>query len=204
MRSFVLFSELRDAGTASIGNTFCSPRKTSVSVPSLPEPVRVDTMDNSTLTSLYAAHAKNLYNYILWMTRNTESSKDILQIIFIRLWKSADAPTDEDEVRRWLFTAAKNACMDSFRSHARLTRLRSHYTAEFASIQDDPHDGIFWDLLSELSDIERCILYLHLKAGYSYAEIGRIVDLSESNVRVKACRAIKRLRDVGARSLSDG
>jgi len=157
-------------------------------------------MDNETLTTLYAAHAKSLYNYILWMTRNTEASKDILQTVFIRLWKSENAPRDGDDVRRWLFTAAKNACYDTFRSHARFSRLRSHYTAEFVRIDADPHDGFFWDMLSELSETERCILYLHLKAGYSYAEIGRIVELSENNVRVKVCRAIKRLRSVLSRS----
>ncbi|HMD69455.1 MAG TPA: sigma-70 family RNA polymerase sigma factor [Chitinivibrionales bacterium] len=161
-------------------------------------------MDNETLTSLYATHAKSLYNYVLWMTRNTEASKDILQTVFIRLWKSANVPQGEDDVRRWLYTAAKNACYDSFRSHARFSRLRSHYTAEFMSTETDPHDGFFWDMLSELSETERCILYLHLKAGYSYAEIGRIVELSESNVRVKVCRAIKRLRDVCARSGKNG
>jgi RNA polymerase sigma-70 factor (ECF subfamily) len=161
-------------------------------------------MDNQTLSSLYTAHAKSLYNYILWMTRNTDASKDILQIVFIRLWKSSSAPMGDDDIRRWLYTSAKNACYDSFRSHARLSRLRAHYTAEFVSTDTDPHDGFFWDMLSELSETERCILYLHLKAGYSYAEIGRIVELSESNVRVKVCRAIKRLRDVCARSTSNG
>jgi RNA polymerase sigma factor (sigma-70 family) len=161
-------------------------------------------MDNDTLKSLYNAHAKTLYNYILWMTRNTESSQDILQTVFIRLWKSDDAPAGEEDIRRWLFAMAKNACYDSFRSHARSSRLRAHYTAEFHSTDTDPHDGFFWDMLSELSETERCILYLHLKAGYSYAEIGRIVELSESNVRVKVCRAIKRLREVCARSRNNG
>jgi RNA polymerase sigma-70 factor (ECF subfamily) len=161
-------------------------------------------MDNATLQLLYDVHAKTLYNYILWMTRNTEESKDILQTVFIRLWKSDNAPCGEEDIRRWLFTMAKNASLDMFRSSARQTHLRAHYTADFQSTDTDPHDGFFWDMLSELSETERSILYLHLKAGYSYAEIGRIVDLSESNVRVKMCRAIKRLRDVCARSGKNG
>jgi RNA polymerase sigma factor (sigma-70 family) len=157
-------------------------------------------MDNNIFNSLYNAHAKSLYNYILWMTRNTEASKDILQTVFLRLWKSDAAPEDEVGIRRWLYTMAKNSCYDSFRAHSRFTRLRAHYTAQFQSTNVDPHDGFFWDMLEELSETERCILYLHLKAGYSYAEIGRIVDLSESNVRVKVCRAVKRLREVCIRS----
>jgi RNA polymerase sigma-70 factor (ECF subfamily) len=161
-------------------------------------------MNSETLQSLYTTHAKTLYNYILWMTRNTEASKDILQTVFIRLWKSRNAPSGEDDLRRWLYTMAKNACYDTFRAHARFSRLRDHYTAEFVSTNDDPHEGFFWDMLSEVSETERCILYLHLKAGYSYAEIGRIVELSESNVRVKVCRAIKRLRKVCVRNSTNG
>jgi RNA polymerase sigma factor (sigma-70 family) len=55
------------------------------------------------------------------------------------------------------------------------------------------------ELVSECSDDERSILYLHLKAGYSYGEIAPMLNLSESNVRVKACRAIKHLRDLFVR-----
>jgi RNA polymerase sigma factor (sigma-70 family) len=153
---------------------------------------------------LYEAQGKNIYNYLLWMTKDVETSREILQIVFIRVWEAKSMPENGEAIKRWLFTTARNAFFDSYRSHSRLSRLKVRYATEYFQPQEAPN-GVFWEMLSECSDSERSILYLHLKAGYSYEEIGSILDLSESNVRVKACRAIKRLRTTYIkRGCSDG
>lgn len=145
---------------------------------------------------MYEVHGGGIYNYLLWMTKDAETSRDILQTVFIRAWEARSLPGNEDALKRWLFTTARNAFFDSYRAHQRLSRLRVRYTREFYQAPREPRGGLFWEILSKCSDGERSILYLHLKAGYSYGEIGSILDLSESNVRVKACRAIGRLREV--------
>jgi len=145
---------------------------------------------------MYEAHGGNIYNYLLWMTKDPETSRDILQIVFIRAWEARSLPENEDALKRWLFTTARNAFFDSYRSRSRLSRLRARYAREFYQAPPEAPRGIFWEILSECSDGERSILYLHLKAGYSYGEIGSVLDMSESNVRVRACRAIKRLREI--------
>ena len=43
--------------------------------------------------------------------------------------------------------------------------------------------------------VERSVVYLHVKMGYSYPEIGRMMGMSESLARVTAFRALRRLRD---------
>ena len=145
---------------------------------------------------MYEVHGGGIYNYLLWMTKDAETSRDILQTVFIRAWEARSLPGSEDALKRWLFTTARNAFFDSYRAHQRLSRLRVRYTREFYQAPREPRGGLFWEILSKCSDDELSILYLHLKAGYSYSEIGSILDLSESNVRVKACRAIGRLREV--------
>jgi RNA polymerase sigma-70 factor (ECF subfamily) len=152
---------------------------------------------------LYETHGGNVYNYLLWMTKDAETSQDVLQTVFIRAWESKSLPENEGALKRWLFTTARNAFFDSYRSHARFSRLRARYSREFYQAPHTAPSGFFGEILSECSEGERGILYLHLKAGYSYAEIGTILDLSEANVRVKACRAIKRLREIYARRNRD-
>jgi RNA polymerase sigma-70 factor (ECF subfamily) len=150
----------------------------------------------SNFKEIYALHGRNIYNYLLWMTKDVETSQDILQTVFIRAWEASSLPGNEDALRRWLFITARNAFFDSYRSHRRFLNLRVRYAREYYQTPPEPSGGPFREMLSECSDDERSILYLHLKAGYSYGEIGSILDLSESNVRVKACRAIKRLREL--------
>jgi DNA-directed RNA polymerase specialized sigma24 family protein len=56
-------------------------------------------------------------------------------------------------------------------------------------------DGRAWELLEVLSAEERSVVYLHIKMGYNYNEIGRLLDMNENAVRVKAFRAFRRLRE---------
>ena len=148
---------------------------------------------------LYEIHGRTVYNYLLWMTKDTETSRDILQTVFIRAWEAKSLPENEDALKRWLLITARNAFFDSFRSRRRFSDLRVRYAREYYETSQDLPSGLFQEMLSECSDDERSILYLHLKAGYTYGEIGSILDLSEGNVRVKACRAIKRLRELYSR-----
>jgi len=161
-------------------------------------------VDNNAFKALYDAHSKGLYNFILWMTRDADTARDILQTVFIRAWKSDSLPQGFEDRNKWLFTTARNACYDSFRHSARLRSFKERYEGHLRAAGDEIHDGIFWDILSECSETERCILYLHLKAGYSYSEIGTITEMSEANVRVKVCRAMKTLREKYARSRNNG
>ncbi len=158
------------------------------------------TVDNDEIKSLYAAHAKSVYNYILWMTRDADLARDILQTVFIKAWQSPTFPSPPEERNKWLFTAARNGCYDSFRFKARHNHFRSRYSYACNHENDDAHDGVFWELLAQCTQTERSILYLHLKMGYSYAEIAPILDLSQSNVRVRVCRAMKMLREHFTRS----
>jgi RNA polymerase sigma-70 factor, ECF subfamily len=147
--------------------------------------------------NMYRTHGKSVYNYILWICKNPDLSKDILQTVFIHAWTSNRAlPETEDGLRKWLFTTARNAFIDSYRSQVRLSRLRDRYEKEMDNGPDEMHGGFFKEMLSECSELERSILYLHLKAGYSYAEVGVMLELTEGHARVVACRAFKRLREI--------
>jgi RNA polymerase sigma-70 factor, ECF subfamily len=161
-------------------------------------------VDNIAFKALYDAHAKILYNFILWMTRDADAGRDVLQTVFIHAWKCDSLPQGFEDRNRWLFTAARNACYDTFRYGARLRSFKERYEMHVRASSDDVHEGVFWDMLAECSEIERCILYLHLKAGYAYSEIAAIMDLTEANVRIKVFRAMKLLREKFARSKRNG
>jgi RNA polymerase sigma-70 factor, ECF subfamily len=153
------------------------------------------------IKEIYGRHARTIYNYLLWMTKDVDTSGDILQTVFIRAWESRSLPENEEALKRWLFTTARNAFFDTYRSHRRHLNLRVRYAREYEPPQE-PDSNIFRELVDQCSDDEKSILYLHLKAGYSYAEIAPMLELSESNVRVKACRAVKRLRELMTRRKS--
>jgi RNA polymerase sigma-70 factor (ECF subfamily) len=154
------------------------------------------TVEKNTFTMLYNRHAEKLFNFIRWTTTDSAASRDILQNVFIRVWNSTGAPEDEKECGRWLYTIAKHACVDHFRSAARFSLFRKEYNLETENYQEIPEKFSVWKEVLQLPETERSILYLHLKIGYTYKEIAEMLGLNESQVRVKAFRSLRKLKDI--------
>lgn len=151
-------------------------------------------MKESAFNVIYKEYSARIYSFALWMTRNRAAADDIAQSVFVKVWHHDGGPADHDERRRWLFTVARNACMDHFRSSKRVELLHSRFSQEYEGPADEPGNTHVWEQLGDLSETDRAILYLHIKLGYSYAEIGAIISLAEGNVRIKAFRALRQLR----------
>jgi RNA polymerase sigma-70 factor, ECF subfamily len=150
-------------------------------------------------TALYKEYSRQLYNFIRWTTNYCPVCDDILQNMFIRVWRCESVPEDDIECRRWLYAIARNACIDYFRSSARFSNFSEKYTRECSNSnlndEQENDNSEIWKELSKLSDTDRSILYLHVKEGYAYREIAGVLDLNENQVRVKAFRALKKLRE---------
>jgi RNA polymerase sigma-70 factor, ECF subfamily len=144
--------------------------------------------------TIYREYGRKLYNFILWTVRCRAASDDILQNVFIKLLKIDNYPTVPEELQRWLFAVTRNACLDHLRSATRFSRFRVRYGQEYMPPEPDPDTKDIWDKIAELAETDRMILFLHLKIGYTYKEIAEMNHMNEGQVRVKAFRALERLR----------
>ncbi|MDD5674633.1 MAG: sigma-70 family RNA polymerase sigma factor [Chitinivibrionales bacterium] len=152
-------------------------------------------MQEQAFNALYGRYATRLYNYLLCLTHNRAMSEDILQTVFVNVWHTEAAPVDEKECAHWLFAIAHNACFDMFRKNSRFSHLRLRYAHEKSLARNPDSDtGSAWEMLTALPELERSIIYLNIKMGYTYREIAPIVRTSENNVRIRAFRALKKLR----------
>jgi RNA polymerase sigma-70 factor (ECF subfamily) len=156
-------------------------------------------MKQPKFTALYKEYSRQLYNFIRWTTNYCPVCDDILQNMFIRVWRCESVPENDVECRRWLYAIARNACIDYFRSSARFSNFSEKYNKEYSNSnaleEQECDNSEIWKELAKLSDIDRSILYLHIKEGYAYGEIAGMLDLNENQVRVKAFRALKKLRE---------
>lgn len=152
-------------------------------------------MRESEFKKIYHEQSRNLYNFILWVTGNRGICEDVLQEVFIKLWRCESWPADSDELRRWLLTITRNTCLDFLRKSSRFSRFRTKYKEEWYEPKNDPDAPFLWKELSTLSEKERSILFLHLKIGHTYREIATMLDLTENLVRVRAFRALKKLKE---------
>jgi RNA polymerase sigma-70 factor (ECF subfamily) len=152
-------------------------------------------MHETTFENIYHEHSRNLYNFILWITANRSICEDVLQEVFVKVWRCQNCPTNPDELRRWLLTVTRHTCLDFLRKSSRFARFRRKYREEWFDAGSDPDAPFLWSELKNLPETERSILYLHLKIGHTYKEIARMLDLTENLVRVRAFRSLKRLKE---------
>jgi RNA polymerase sigma-70 factor (ECF subfamily) len=152
-------------------------------------------MHEAEFKNIYHESGRNLYNFILWITGNRSACDDILQDVFIKVWKCEVCPCDADERKRWLLAITRNTCLDFFRKSSRFSRFRTKYKEEWYEPPEDPDAPFLWSELQSLPEVERSILYLHLKNGHSYKEVADTLGLTENLVRVKAFRALRKLKE---------
>ena len=140
-------------------------------------------------------HADGLYRFILKNIRDSESSKDVVQEVFAKLWVKHKEVTFE-KVKSYLFTAAYRTMIDTIRKNKKVVRCDN--ITEYGHSHNDQYSDlkeVIEEAVSKLPDVQRASVLLRDYEGYSYKEIGGILDLNESQVKVYIFRARKFLQD---------
>jgi RNA polymerase sigma-70 factor (ECF subfamily) len=140
-------------------------------------------------------YADNVYRFIVKNLRHEEDARDVVQSAFEKLWR-ARTEVDHAKCKSYLFTVAYNCMIDHLRKVKRVS-LKEEFKEE-ARIQDRQHNNtkaILERALARLSETQRSLVLLKDYEGYSYEEIGQIMNLSESQVKVYLHRARLQLKD---------
>ncbi|HZH37982.1 MAG TPA: RNA polymerase sigma factor [Flavisolibacter sp.] len=140
-------------------------------------------------------YADNVYRFIVKNLRHEEDARDVVQTAFEKLWRNRDE-VDNDRCKSYLFTVAYNGMIDHLRKVKRVY-LKEEFREE-TRISDRQHNNtkeILERALSKLSETQRSLVLLKDYEGYSYDEIGKIMNLSESQVKVYLHRARLQLKD---------
>ncbi len=129
-------------------------------------------------------YSDNVYRFILKNTKDADEAKDIVQDAYEKLWVKA-SDVEYSKVKSYLFTAAYHTMIDKIRKNKRLTSIEDfHSEIGTFSGQYSDLNSVLSEALGRLSEIQRSVILLRDYEGYSYGEIAKITDLSESQVKV--------------------
>jgi RNA polymerase sigma-70 factor (ECF subfamily) len=141
------------------------------------------------------AHADNVYRFIVKNLRHEEDARDVVQSAFEKMWRNRDE-IDATKCKSYLFTVAYHQMIDHIRKVKRI-QLREEFGDE-VRVQHKPVNNLkkaLEDALSRLNETQRSLVMLKDYEGYSYAEIGQIMGLNESQVKVYLHRARLQLKE---------
>lgn len=136
-----------------------------------------------------------LYRYAFHFLRNQEDAKDIIQDVFEKMWLNRKT-IDLETVKPWLYRCTHNAMVNfiakksrtSYMSNQELPNAATPFDSSFESMQ------IVDRMVSILPPIQKSIILLRDIEGYTYKEIGLILDLSASQVKVYLFRARMKIK----------
>jgi len=159
--------------------------------------------DQDAFEQLYSRHKSVIFNYFLRATGSRDLAEDLFQDVFLRVFRAARRYEPREPFRVWLFTLARNLLRDRWRQLKR-TPDWDDSEAELPDTQPGPEailgrqqeaDRLRTAVL-RLPPALREVLILSRYHGLSFAEVARVVSSSEGAARVRAFRAMERLREI--------
>lgn len=154
-------------------------------------------MDPDTITQIYEANYRLVWNLCYTYLRNVQDVEDAVQDTFLRLIQSRrDFPTDE-AVRAWLIVTARNVCRDELKRSRRSNLPLEDADGRAAPIPE-PDETL--SAVRSLPDKYKAPIYLFYYEGLSTTEISRLLSRRESTVRSDLRRGRLLLRQMLERS----
>jgi RNA polymerase sigma-70 factor (ECF subfamily) len=133
--------------------------------------------------------ADSVYRFIVKNIRHTEDAQDIVQSAFEKLWINREQVLPE-KAKSYLFTVAYHQMIDHIRKSNKMPLSEDTFIPQQQITQaDEELKQVLMRAINELNPIQKSLVLLKDYEGYSYQEIGEIMHLSESQVKVYLHRA---------------
>jgi len=140
-------------------------------------------------------YADNVYRFIVKNLRHEEDARDIIQTAFEKLWRNREQ-VENDKSKSYLFTVAYNQMIDHIRKVKRIQLKEDFHESTFIGQQRPAQlKKVLMEALNRLNETQKSLIMLKDYEGYTYEEIGEIMDLNASQVKVYLHRARLAMRN---------
>ena len=146
----------------------------------------------------YLSLAPTLYKVAFYILESEEEAKDVVQDVFVKLWKDRASLYDVSNPKAYCIKLVKNLCID------RIRRQRLEFPEELPEPvspdgQEDSIDqrerlNMVMEAIKALPDRQREILWLRTVEGLSYEEISDRLGMTPLTLRVLLTRARSKIK----------
>lgn len=167
--------------------------------------------DFEAYSQLYARYERYLYSLCYSYLYHNEDVFDVIQEIYIKIFRNIDKYDEKKEFTPWLRQIAVNTCLNYKRDTSKKKNLsldyeedagRSYYenTASDINVEEQIVNITTREAiracLQNLPPRQKMIITLHYFEGLSYHEMAKILDQPLGTVKNSLFRARKLLKDV--------
>ncbi|NER11974.1 sigma-70 family RNA polymerase sigma factor [Leptobacterium flavescens] len=132
---------------------------------------------------------------------SNEEAEDATQEILLKLWSKKEQIENYANVEAFTMTMTKNFCLDRLKSKQanNLKLVHSNYKDESVSLQKqvEAKDSMSWmaRIMEKLPEQQKMVLQLRDIEQYEFEEIGKMLNMKPTAIRVALSRARKAIRE---------
>ncbi len=157
--------------------------------------------DNRAFNYLYEHYSGALYGIILPIVMETEIANDVLQEVFVNIWRKMESYDPlKGRLFTWMLNIARNASIDMLRSSSFRNSRKNQPLMEtvnwstVAQTQNIDNIGLR-KVLDKLKDEQRTLVELAYFKGYTHEEIAEIENIPLGTVKTRIRTALIQLRN---------
>ncbi|WP_406566738.1 RNA polymerase sigma factor [Bhargavaea beijingensis] len=159
---------------------------------------------SSALEEIYDRYIKLIYGFTFkFMNGNEESTKEVVQLVFLRLWTTKSGyDSEKGSFVNWILTINRNICIDYIRKERihreKQINMMNPSPQESSAVSDEAAAGLLQDELSaaksRLSSAQYRLIHLLYWQGYSLTEIAQIENEPVGTIKSRLHQSLKRLK----------
>ncbi len=173
--------------------------------------------DSTAMAELVKQHSSKIYNVGLRLMQNESEAEDVLQETFLIMIQKLDTFKENSTLSTWLYRIATNIALGKLRAKQNRQSDMDLDELEFEPLtgtqllswpeevnqmwKDESIQSCMKAALEKLPESYRTVFVMRDLEGISVKRTANMLDLSESNVKVRLMRARLFLRDNMAKNL---
>lgn len=153
-------------------------------------------------SEIISRYKKLVYHVVLRMVNNIEESNDLVQEVFIKVYKNLDKYVPNFKLSTWIMRIATNHVID-YRRKKQLDTVYIEITQVVQLSESSPEDMLMKkekkkyldDLIDSLPEMYKMPILLYHKEGMSYQEISEYINIPLSKVKNRIFRGRKIMKE---------
>jgi RNA polymerase sigma-70 factor (ECF subfamily) len=158
--------------------------------------------DQKAFSELFARHKDRTYTVAMTYTDDPATAEEVVQDVFLRVWKNRHKLDEVDNFPAWLYTITRNRAVTALNKIIREARKKEEFiswlppgvTDAEQKIDDRYMQQLLESALARLTGQQRRVFELSRLKGYSREEVARLLDLSPATVSVHLTIALRSVR----------
>ncbi|HEY6285852.1 MAG TPA: RNA polymerase sigma factor [Ktedonobacteraceae bacterium] len=164
---------------------------------------RLRERDAQAFRSLIDRLQQPITGYLHRLVGDREAALDLAQDTFVQVYKEIDKTSGELTLDAWIYRIATNYGL-RYLNRKRLrqfVQLESRENVDESLAVAGPEDQAETSILIEqalgtMKPIDAAVLQLHYGNGFTYEEIGQVMEMSSEAVRKRVARSVEKFRRV--------